>query len=115
MSKDRAPSPLPTVPMEGVDESTWLDVIQKMDEVYTRLIDDEVELEKKNSELEQSQQFIFSVLSAMSDVLIVCDERGLIEQTNADVGQEGAVTHAHRSLPGTASDDGRGGGDVRWS
>ena len=83
MSKARAPSPLPTAPMEGVDESTWLDVIQKMDEVYTRLIDDEVELEKKNSELEQSQQFIFSVLSAMSDVLIVCDERGLIEQTNA--------------------------------
>ena len=82
MSKDRAPSPLPTAPMEGVDESTWLDVIQKMDEVYTRLIDDEVELEKKNIELEQSQQFIFSVLSAMSDVLIVCDERGLIEQTN---------------------------------
>ena len=69
--------------MEGVDESTWLDVIQKMDEVYTRLIDDEVELEKKNSELEQSQQFIFSVLTSMSDVLVVCDERGLIEQTNA--------------------------------
>lgn len=83
MSKDRAPSPLPTVPVEGVDESTWMDVIQKMDEVYTRLIDDEVELEKKNTELEQSQQFIFSVLSAMSDVLIVCDDRGLIEQTNA--------------------------------
>jgi len=82
MSKDRA-NLLPTVPMEGVDESTWLDVIQKMDEVYTRLIDDEVELEKKNSELEQSQQFIFSVLSAMSDVLIVCDGRGRIEQTNA--------------------------------
>ena len=83
MSKDRAPSPLPAVPMEGVDESTWLDVIQKMDEVYTRLIDDEVELEKKNSELEQSQQFIFSVLTSMSDVLVVCDERGLIEQANA--------------------------------
>ena len=83
MSKPRSPSPLPTVPMEGVDESTWLDVIQKMDEVYTRLIDDEVELEKKNSELEQSQQFIFSVLTSMSDVLVVCDERGLIEQANA--------------------------------
>jgi two-component system sensor histidine kinase HupT/HoxJ len=69
--------------MDGVDESTWLDVIQKMDEVYTRLIDDEVELEKKNSELEQSQQFIVSVLSSMSDVLVVCDERGLIEQANA--------------------------------
>jgi two-component system sensor histidine kinase HupT/HoxJ len=83
MSKDRPPSPLPTVPMDGVDESTWLDVIQKMDEVYTRLIDDEVELEKKNTELEQSQQFIFSVLTSMSDVLVVCDEKGQIEQANA--------------------------------
>ncbi|MEZ5646061.1 MAG: ATP-binding protein [Burkholderiaceae bacterium] len=83
MSKSRARSPLPSVPLEGVEESTWMDVIQKMDEVYTRLIDDEVELEKKNAELEQSQQFIFSVLSAMSDVLIVCDDRGLIEQANA--------------------------------
>jgi two-component system sensor histidine kinase HupT/HoxJ len=54
-----------------------------MDEVYTRLIDDEVELEKKNTQLEQSQQFIVSVLTSMSDVLCVCDENGLIEQTNA--------------------------------
>ncbi|WP_439609557.1 sensor histidine kinase [Hydrogenophaga sp.] len=72
-----------TARVEGVDESTWLDVIQKMDEVYTRLIDDEVELEKKNAELEQSQQFIFSVLTSMSDVLVVCDANGLIEQANA--------------------------------
>ncbi|MBU7571950.1 MAG: PAS domain-containing protein [Hydrogenophaga sp.] len=83
MKKPRSPSPLPTVPMEGVDESTWMDVIQKMDEVYTRLIDDEVELEKKNAELEQSQQFIFSVLTSMSDVLVVCDANGVIEQANA--------------------------------
>ncbi len=83
MSKKTSRSPLPAVPMEGVDESTWMDVIQKMDEVYTRLIDDEVELEKKNTELEQSQQFIFSVLTSMSDVLVVCDANGVIEQANA--------------------------------
>ena len=80
--KARAKSPLPTVPMEGVDESTWMDVIQKMDEVYTRLIDDEVELEKKNTELEQSQQFIFSVLTSMSDVLVVCDAYGAVSYTH---------------------------------
>ncbi|MDC8786127.1 sensor histidine kinase [Roseateles koreensis] len=74
---------MPLGPLEGVDESTWMDVIQKMDEVYTQLIHDEVELEKKNNELEQSQQFIFSVLTSMSDVLLVCNERGLIEETNA--------------------------------
>ncbi len=78
--------PAPTEPgaaPEGVDESVWMDVIQKMDEVYSKLVQDEIELEQKNSELEQSQQFIFSVLSAMSDVLLVCDEQGRIEETNA--------------------------------
>ncbi|MDZ4281507.1 MAG: ATP-binding protein [Hydrogenophaga sp.] len=83
MNEKHSRIPLPAAPMEGVDESTWMDVIQKMDEVYTRLIDDEVELEKKNAELEQSQQFIFSVLTSMSDVLVVCDANGLIEQANA--------------------------------
>ena len=83
MTRQRDPSPMASIPLDGVDESTWLDVIRKMDEVYTRLIDDEVELEKKHHELEQSQQFIVSVLSAMSDVLVVCDEAGCIEQANA--------------------------------
>lgn len=70
-------------PVEGVDESVWMDVIQKMDEVYSKLVQDEIELEQKNVELEQSQQFIFSVLSAMSDVLLVCNAQGEIEETNA--------------------------------
>jgi two-component system, NtrC family, sensor histidine kinase HupT/HoxJ len=74
---------MPKGPMEGVDEATWMDVIQKMDEVYSQLIHDEIELEEKNAELEQSQRFIFSVLSAMSDVLLVCNELGVIEETNA--------------------------------
>lgn len=69
--------------IEGVDEATWLDVIQRMDEVYSQLVSDEIALEQKNVELEQSQQFILSVMSAMSDVLLVCNERGEIEETNA--------------------------------
>lgn len=68
--------------MEGVSEDTWLEVIQKMDQVYSQLIEDEIELESKNTELEQSQQFIQSVLSSMSDVLLVCDGKGHIEQVN---------------------------------
>src|ERR1019366_285986 len=70
-------------PINGVDEATWIDVIQKMDEVYSQLVSDEVALEEKNEELERSQQFIFSVLSAMSDVLVACNQVGEIEQTNA--------------------------------
>ncbi len=69
--------------VEGIAEATWIDVIQKMDEVYSQLVSDEIALEQKNEELESSQQFVFSVLAAMSDVLIVCNRDGEIEQTNA--------------------------------
>jgi two-component system sensor histidine kinase HupT/HoxJ len=54
-----------------------------MDEVYSQLLRDEVALEEKNQQLEQSQQFIFSLLAAMSDVLVACNDQGLIEETNA--------------------------------
>ena len=55
---------------EGLDETAWLDVIHKMDEVYQQLVRDEIALEEKNAQLEQSQQFILSLLSSMSDVLV---------------------------------------------
>jgi two-component system sensor histidine kinase HupT/HoxJ len=67
----------------GVDESAWLDVIHKMDEVYSQLVADEIALEAKNAELEQSQQFIFSLLTAMSDVLVAINRSGQVEETNA--------------------------------
>jgi two-component system sensor histidine kinase HupT/HoxJ len=85
----RLPSPLPHLPprtaVEGVDESAWLDVIHKMDEVYSQLVADEVALEEKNAQLEQSQRFIFSLLASMSDVLLACNGQGLIEETNVSL------------------------------
>ncbi len=86
--------------MDGVDESTWLDVIHKMDEVYSQLVHDEIQLEQKNLELEQSQQFILSVLSAMSDVLVVCNEHGQIEETNAALSE--LVGRSDAQLRGTS-------------
>ncbi|MEN9397504.1 MAG: hypothetical protein RLZ81_2034 [Pseudomonadota bacterium] len=100
------PSPLQALPpdeLEGVDEATWLDVIHKMDEVYSKLVADEVELEEKNAQLEQSQQFIFSLLSAMSDVLIACNQDGLIEETNAALCE--LVGLSEQSLRGTPVTD----------
>jgi two-component system sensor histidine kinase HupT/HoxJ len=86
--------------LEGVDDSTWLDVIHKMDEVYSQLVADEVALEEKNAQLEESQQFIYSLLSAMSDVLLACNEAGVIEQTNAALCK--LVGRADDALRGTA-------------
>ena len=69
-------------PPEAMGESTWIEVVHKMDEVYNELLQHEVELEQKNAELEESQQFIFSVLTSMSDLLVVCDRDGVIEEVN---------------------------------
>ncbi len=64
-------------------ESAWIEVVRKMDSVYADLVRYQVELERKNAELEQAQQFISSVLAAMTDVLIVCDTEGRVQQANA--------------------------------
>ena len=73
---------LPAGLPEGVDESTWIEVIRKMDEVYNDLLQYEVALERKNAALEESQQFILSVLTSMSDVLVVCGRDGTVQEVN---------------------------------
>ena len=64
-------------------EEAWIDVIRKMDEVYSDLVHYQVELEEKNAALEDAQRFISSVLTSMTDLLVVCDVYGRIEQCNA--------------------------------
>jgi len=64
-------------------ESAWIEVIHKMDSVYADLVHYQVELEQKNSALEEAHQFISSILSSMTDVLIVCNTEGIIQQVNA--------------------------------
>ncbi len=66
----------------AAEDGIWLDVIKKMDEVYNDLLQYEVALEEKNAALEDSQQFISSVLTSMSDLLIVCSRAGVIESVN---------------------------------
>lgn len=63
-------------------DDTWIEVIQQMDRVYGELVDSQSALEDKNTELVETQAFISSVLEAMSDLLIVCDTHGQIQQVN---------------------------------
>ncbi|MDO9227066.1 MAG: ATP-binding protein [Pseudomonadota bacterium] len=76
------PPPLLAEGPHGLGEEAWIEVIQKMDEVYSDLLQYEVALEEKNTALEESQRFVFSVLGAMSDILVVCDRDGRIEVVN---------------------------------
>ncbi len=72
---------------DGVDDQAWVSVIQKMDEVYADLLRYEVELEEKNAALEEKQRFIASILGSMSDILVVCDRVGTIQDVNASLVQ----------------------------
>ncbi|MDJ0833532.1 MAG: ATP-binding protein [Gammaproteobacteria bacterium] len=63
-------------------DHAWIEVIQQMDSIYADLVHYQVELEQKNSELENAQRFIESVISSISDILIVCDINGHIQQVN---------------------------------
>jgi len=76
---------VPESPLPQGGEQAWIEVIQKMDEVYNDLLQYEVALEEKNAALEESHQFIESVLASMSDILIVCDRNGGIEEVNASL------------------------------
>lgn len=76
---------------DGAGEDVWIDVIQKMDEVYSDLVDSQTQLEEKNAKLEEADTFIQSVLGAMTDVLIVCDAAGQIQQVNRQL-----LTITHR-------------------
>jgi two-component system, NtrC family, sensor histidine kinase HupT/HoxJ len=63
-------------------EAIWLDVIRRMEEVYSVLLRNETDLERKNTELEEAQTFISSVIESVSDVLIVCNNSGEIRTAN---------------------------------
>jgi two-component system, NtrC family, sensor histidine kinase HupT/HoxJ len=68
--------------LDGSSESMWVDVIHRMDEVYSELLRNETDLERKNAELEEAQTFISSVVASVSDILIACGSDGVIRKVN---------------------------------
>ncbi len=71
-----------TLELSPATETAWIEVVQKMESVYADLVNTQVEIEEKNAALEEAQQFIRSVLFSMTDVLVVCDLNGKIQQVN---------------------------------
>lgn len=100
------PTPDALGPAEGAgpQDDLWIEVIRKMDETYADLVRYQVELEQKNAALEAAHQFISSVLASMTDVLIVCDIQGRIEEVNAalesltGIPEEGLIGRPFQSL-----------------
>ena len=87
LTADRLAAFADAAPPQHVGEATWIEVIRKMDEVYSDLLQYQVALEEKNAALEETQHFIESVLDSMSDVLVVCDRHGRIQNVNRSLAQ----------------------------
>jgi len=81
------------------DDQIWVDVIQRMESTYTELVQYQVELEVKNAALEDAQRFIKSIISSISDVLIVCDINGHILQVNNSL--ENIINKTSEELTGS--------------
>jgi len=96
---------------EGLDDATWIDVIRKMDQVYSDLLRYQVEIEEKNSTLEETQRFVENVLGSMSDVMVVCDRNGHILDVNralcALVGEPSSVLRGRTVAELFADEDSR--------
>jgi two-component system sensor histidine kinase HupT/HoxJ len=73
--------------LDGAGEEMWIDVIAKMDAVYSDLLRYEADLEAKNAELEAAEGFISSVIASVSDILVVVDEQGSVVQANPAFGR----------------------------
>lgn len=89
-------------------ESAWIEVIQRMDEVYGELLHSQETLEAKHRELAEAHHLTEGVLAAMSDVLVVCDPHGQIRQVNRAILRLSAYTEAEliqQRLPILAGDD----------
>ncbi len=72
-----------TLELDSEREGVWIEVIRKMDEVYSDLLRYEVDLEHKNAELEEAQAFVTNVIESVSDILVVCDAGGTVQQANS--------------------------------
>ena len=65
-----------------IGDDAWVEVVQQMDVIYRDLVESQIELEEKNTELEEAQQFIESILSAMHNILVVTDTNSRILRVN---------------------------------
>ncbi|WP_428516590.1 sensor histidine kinase [Roseovarius sp.] len=71
----------PNEPLQALDDQTWRDVVTAIDRTYSELVDYQERLEAQNRELDEMRQFMASVLSSISEMLIVIDRSHNIERT----------------------------------
>lgn len=74
------------VPWAGeFSDAAWSDVLSAVDRTYTELVGYQERLERQNAELEKMRSFLASILSSVSDILVVVSRQGEIEKVSESV------------------------------
>ncbi|MBV7380789.1 ATP-binding protein [Maritimibacter dapengensis] len=73
----------PTLP-----DAAWAEVLQAVDKTYQELVAYQEELEARNAELDAMRRFMGSVFSSVSDLVLVVDRDGAIEEASGSVLEE---------------------------
>ncbi|AYQ57671.1 hypothetical protein MS2017_2013 [Bathymodiolus thermophilus thioautotrophic gill symbiont] len=81
------------------NEAAWVEVMNQVEKTYSLLSKNQQELEDKNSSLETTQVFLSNIMSSMTDVLLVCDQDGLVVQCNNAFKTQ--LNHIEKEILGT--------------
>ncbi|WP_339113321.1 ATP-binding protein [Thioclava sp. GXIMD2076] len=69
----------------GLEDSAWTEVLTAMDRTYAELVDYQAQLEDQSHALEEMRSYLGSIMSSVSDALIVVSRQGRVEDTSHSV------------------------------
>jgi len=82
MSKPRIKNFLEDKNKDALQEKMWIEIINRMEDLYANLANRQEEIEQKNRELLKTKEFVENVIEHMADALIVMDSEGKINVVN---------------------------------
>jgi len=82
MSVTSVKSFLKSTDNDVLQEKMWIEIINRMENLYAKLANRQEEIEKKSIELLRTKEFVENVIKHMADALIVLDSNGNIKMVN---------------------------------
>ena len=80
----------------------WAEVLVAMDKAYAELVSNQERLERQNEELHEFRRLLGSILTSVSDLMLVLGRSGVIEEVSASTGSATGLEIA--SLVGAKAD-----------
>ena len=64
-------------------DSVWIEIIRRMEEIYAGLADSQAEMERRTQELQEAKELADNIIRDMNGALIALDSNGIITDVAA--------------------------------